>query len=219
MTMGRAVALLRSLALSGSLLLALGGCAAAPSVVALASSPPAVSSPAATVSEPAPSVPPVPTRDATILTAAGPIAPTELRIGAIDLGMVVAAVGVTDDSLMELPPDTAVAGWYRFGPGVSEAAGTTVIAAHVDSNAYGLGPFARLKDLAPGESIELTTADGTVAPYTVSTVNTVVKAEVPLADVFSRDGPPRLVLITCGGDFDYTSRHYLSNVIVEATPA
>ena len=39
------------------------------------------------------------------------------------------------------------------------------------------------------------------------------------AGVFVQDGPARLVLITCGGDFDYDTRHYLSNVVVTATPS
>ena len=32
-------------------------------------------------------------------------------------------------------------------------------------------------------------------------------------------GPPALVLITCGGDFDRSIRRYRSNVVVTAVPA
>jgi hypothetical protein len=44
------------------------------------------------------------------------------------------------------------------------------------------------------------------------------KEELP-ADVYSRRGRPRLVLVTCGGPFDEARRHYRDNVVVTAVPA
>lgn len=229
MTRGRAfVAAL--LALSGSLIL--GGCAAAPAspatpstVAAGTPSTGAASTPTATSTQtPAAAPTPVvqvPVADASLGAAIAPssVAPVRLGIAGIDLDMSIDPMGVTAEGLMDLPPDTAVAGWYRFGPGVHASRGSTVIAAHVDSNAYGLGPFVRLKELAPGAEISVQAADGSTARYTVTAVTTTVKADVPLADVFSSTGPHRLMLVTCGGDFDYDTRHYLSNVIVEADPS
>jgi hypothetical protein len=46
----------------------------------------------------------------------------------------------------------------------------------------------------------------------------VLKEQLPLADVFDRSGAPRLVLITCGGQFDYTASSYSDNIVVVATP-
>ena len=43
------------------------------------------------------------------------------------------------------------------------------------------------------------------------------KAALP-ADYFGRGGPSRLVLITCGGTFDSSTRHYRDNVVVVAEP-
>ena len=43
------------------------------------------------------------------------------------------------------------------------------------------------------------------------------KTELP-AELFSRAGPPRIALITCGGAFNTTTRHYQDNVIVVAAP-
>ena len=45
----------------------------------------------------------------------------------------------------------------------------------------------------------------------------VPKAELP-AELFSRAGPPRLALITCGGAFNDTTRHYADNVVIVAEP-
>ncbi len=36
---------------------------------------------------------------------------------------------------------------------------------------------------------------------------------------FDRAGPPRLTLVTCGGEFDYENRRYLSNLVLTAIPA
>jgi hypothetical protein len=37
-------------------------------------------------------------------------------------------------------------------------------------------------------------------------------------EVFAVGGPPRLVLITCGGAFDRRTRNYADNVVVVAEP-
>ena len=44
------------------------------------------------------------------------------------------------------------------------------------------------------------------------------KADLPLDEVFQRSGPPRLVLITCGGPFDRTTGSYQENIVVTAVP-
>lgn len=36
--------------------------------------------------------------------------------------------------------------------------------------------------------------------------------------LFTRDGPPRLALITCTGDFDPELGHYADNLVVLAAP-
>jgi hypothetical protein len=42
---------------------------------------------------------------------------------------------------------------------------------------------------------------------------------VPLDALFQRTGPPRLVLLTCGGEFQPELRSYADNVVVVAEPA
>ena len=60
-------------------------------------------------------------------------------------------------------------------------------------------------------------ADDRVRRYAVTDVEKVAKAEVPLDQVFRRDGDPALVVITCGGSFD-RGRGYSDNVVVTARP-
>jgi hypothetical protein len=38
------------------------------------------------------------------------------------------------------------------------------------------------------------------------------------ADVFRRDGPPRLALVSCGGAFDERTGNYADNIVVLAQP-
>jgi hypothetical protein len=93
-----------------------------------------------------------------------------------------------------------------------------VLVGHVDSAVAGLGTFAVLRELGVGERVELRGADGRALAYRVVARRQLGKAALP-ADLFARDGPPRLVLVTCGGRFDRTIRHYTDNVIVYAEPA
>lgn len=44
------------------------------------------------------------------------------------------------------------------------------------------------------------------------------KSALPVEDLFSRAGTDRLVLITCGGEFDRTTGRYADNVVAIATP-
>ena len=171
-----------------------------------------------TPSVPVPSVS-VSSADLTAQATETVIAPVSLRIPAQDIALPIDPVGVQADGQMEIPPLAERGGWYRFGAAPGEVAGTAVIAAHVDSIASaGLGPFARLKNLVPGDAVEVTLADGTSRDYAVTSVDRVAKSDARWQDVFVRDGAPRLVLITCGGVFQPAVGHYADNVIVTAEP-
>lgn len=189
----------------------LAGCSAAPV------EPPAASAPApkANPSRLAVDVPIVSTELAAPRT---PVQPLSVEVPSEGIAVSVIPVGVQPDGLMELPADVKVAGWYRFGADPLSAEGTTVIAAHVDSIEYGLGPFAGLKRLPAGTEIVVGMQDGSTVRYAIESVTSILKEQLPLADVFDRSGAPRLVLITCGGQFDYTASSYSDNIVVVATP-
>jgi len=162
----------------------------------------------------------VPRQSAALSSQLAPVsAPVRVRSEALGIDMSVEAEGLGDDGAMGLPANPAVAGWYRYGAGPGSPAGATVIAAHVDSLAYDIGPFAALATAPAGTEIVLETADGGTHRYSVASVDSQKKPEVPWANVFDRTGTPRLTLVTCGGEFDYEARRYLSNVIVTAVPA
>jgi hypothetical protein len=168
-----------------------------------------------------PAVPAVPRRSAALDDNRPIASPAPNRIEIADLGIdvTVRPVGLDDQGRMGLFDDPSIAAWYQWGPAPASPAGSTVIAAHVDSLEYDLLPFARLKDAVDGMQVVVTDAAGTRHPYAVQSVRVVEKADVDWNVAFDRAGPPRLALVTCGGEFDYENRRYLSNLVLTATPA
>jgi sortase (surface protein transpeptidase) len=142
--------------------------------------------------------------------------PERLAIASLDVDMPVEAVGVQDTGEMEIPERPSVAGWYRFGKAPADAEGTTVIAAHVDDREYGVGPLAKLREAREGDEVAVTDADGTVTTYVTESVTYIPRAELPVEELFTREGPRTLAVITCGGDFDQQTRTYSDNVVLIA---
>lgn len=147
------------------------------------------------------------------------VPPARLRIPGIGVDARVNPVAVdpkTND--FAVPPSVDEVGWYRFGPGITAAAGSMVIAGHVDAAKQGKGAFFKLRDLDPGDKLEVAGPDGEVVRFTVVAREIYRKAAIPLDRYFARDGALRLTLITCGGPFDSASGHYRDNVVVTASP-
>ncbi len=171
---------------------------------------PAPSSSTGTVVPPAAAAPP----GAIVVDPAAVPAPVSVDVPALGLTEPLLGLGVADDGTAEVPADPARAGWFTGG-GRPGARGPTVLLGHVDSTA-GPGVFARLRDLAPGDVVEVTVADGTVARYTVTGTEQVPKGSFPTAAVFGATADDVLRLITCTGDFDRSARSYVDNLVVTA---
>lgn len=189
-----------------------------------AASPPAVPTETPDVAAPptpGPAVPAVPRRSAALEDNQPVVPPAPRRIEIPDLGIDVAVqpVGLDEQGRMGLFDDPSIAAWYQWGPAPASVAGSTVIAAHVDSLEYDLLPFSRLKDAGASTQIFVTDAAGTRHPYLVQSLSVSEKADVDWVAAFDRAGPPRLTLVTCGGEFDYENRRYLSNLVLTAMPA
>jgi hypothetical protein len=176
--------------------------------------------PAPPVAEPAPApLPEIPVVDAAPRSqrSARAVQPARLRIDRADLDVEIRPTGVAEDGSMQLPETIRRAGWYRFGSTPSDPTGTTVIAAHVDTRSEGLGPFARLTSVRRGERIVITDRAGDEHAYRVSSRRHVARTRLPVDDLFDRDGPPRLVVLTCGGAYD-ARNGYHDNIVVIAEP-
>ena len=148
--------------------------------------------------------------------------PVLLRAPAIGVDAPIVVVGLEDDEeTMEIPSDVRTVGWYEpfTGAGVIPGeAGTAVIAGHVDSRVQGKGAFWSLRDLRPGDVVDVEHADGTTTRWEVESVVRYPKDEIPIAEIFTFAGPERLALITCGGRFDRSANAYPDNYVVTAVP-
>ena len=125
-------------------------------------------------------------------------------------------LGLNADGTMEVPRDYGLAGWFTGGamPGQD---GPAVISGHVDSKS-GPAVFYRLRDLRRGDTIRVQRAAGDWLAFEVTGTARYAKAAFPTDAVFGPVTGPVLRVITCGGDFDRSSGHYLDNVVVTARP-
>ncbi len=153
------------------------------------------------------------------LAASPAVPPDRLALPSLGVDASIVPVGVEPDGQMEVPDDVGEVGWYRHGPAPQDGSGSIVLAGHVDSRTEGRGAFFDLQRLGPGDEVRVADADGTSTTWVVTGRSTIAKPEVPLEELFRRDGPPRLALVTCGGDFDADRRSYRSNVVVIAEPS
>ncbi len=141
--------------------------------------------------------------------------PTAIRFPRLDVAARIVPVGLTSDGQVAVPTDIRTAGWYRFGARPGQGEGPTVVVAHVDSREQGVGPFAALGSLRRGDRITVT-AGGSTTIYTVTTVARIAKSALDERLLFEADGPERLHVVTCGGEFDERTRSYKDNVIAVA---
>jgi hypothetical protein len=151
-----------------------------------------------------------PVNNATIATARS--TPVELTIPAISLTASLSTLGLNTDGTVQVPTDVQQPGWYGLGPSPGEV-GSAVILGHVDSRA-GPAVFFKLRTLVAGDLVNVTLADGDTAQFKVTSATMYPKASFPDQLVYASHGYSALQLVTCGGDFDEQTGHYLSNVVV-----
>lgn len=143
--------------------------------------------------------------------------PARFVASSIGVDLPVVKTGVADDGRMQLPETNQEVAWYAYGSRPGDAAGTTVLAAHVDTRTEGLGPFARLRQLRRGAELAVTDAAGRTRRYTVTAVDDVPKSRVSVDQLFRQDGPATLRVLTCGGPFSRQTG-YRDNIVVSAEP-
>jgi hypothetical protein len=141
-------------------------------------------------------------------------APVSLTIPLIGVQTNLINLGLTSSGALQVPSTTSVAGWYTGSPRPG-AIGSAIIIGHVD-NTSGPGVFYRLPELTKGDKVYVKRADGTLAEFSVTSVQTYSKDHFPSEDVYGPTPDAELRLITCGGAFDSATGHYLSNIVVYA---
>jgi LPXTG-site transpeptidase (sortase) family protein len=143
--------------------------------------------------------------------------PVSIRIPALDQEAPILPAGVETNGDMEVPDNVSDVAWYKYGSAPGEP-GSAVLAAHVDLAGQGPGVFFELGALDPGNVIYIDFDDGSTEAYRTEARAVYDKDSLPTDAIFSREGPPVLTLITCGGDFNRSIRRYDSNIVVYAVP-
>jgi len=143
--------------------------------------------------------------------------PTALAIPALRVQATVVPVDSSGE-ILGVPADPAQVGWWTGSAPPGAASGTVVIDGHIDSATTGPGAFYQLADLLIDDLLIITTTTGDQRNYAVTGRRTYLKANGLPPDLFATTGPPRLVLITCGGSFDRSTGSYSHNIVVFATP-
>ena len=143
--------------------------------------------------------------------------PASIEVPTIGVQAPIVRVGNTADRGMEIPSGVSNVGWWKHGPTPGET-GNAVMVAHVSTRVDGVptrGLFYDLIDLEIGDPVTVET-NSVVLSFIVTEVVVYPKTEIPIDRIFSREGTPGLVLITCGGEYDGETRHFDSNVVVYA---
>jgi hypothetical protein len=137
------------------------------------------------------------------------------------------AIGVTSDLLdlglnangsIQVPSlvtSADEAAWYKYSATPGQI-GTSVIEGHADSY-QGPAVFYRLGALQPGDTVDVTLADGITAIFRITGVRQYLKSNFPAKAIYGATDYAALRLITCGGVFDYATGHYLSSIVVFAS--
>jgi sortase (surface protein transpeptidase) len=137
--------------------------------------------------------------------------PVRVVIPTLDVDADIVPVGLKNGSEMEVPTVGTV-GWYKLGalPG---AAGPAVLVSHVSWQGK-KGAFYYLKNLKPGDQVEVYDKSGDHAVFQVDSSETILKTKLPAERIWNQTEQSVIRLITCGGAYDSKTGHYLSNVIV-----
>ena len=185
--------------------------------------PPAAQAPADPVDTPTPttsSAPvPAPTATATEVAKKVPL-PTTISIPSLDVTSKLLTLGLADDGTIAVPAkgkNYDRAAWFDGSPRPG-ANGPAVIEGHVDGD-NGPSVFHDLGKITKGATITVTREDGSKVHFVVDGVASYPKDDFPVTKVYANTKDPQLRLITCGGEFDRTTGHYVDNTVVFAHQA
>jgi hypothetical protein len=127
-------------------------------------------------------------------------------------------VGTRPDGQLAVPHDIRVAGWWRGGSRIGDPFGSTLLAAHVDSFTQGLGPYAELLSVRPGQLIRVTSRH-LQQDFSVVSLRLVPRTTPSLPRwIYTAQGPRTLTLVTCAGPYVRKRGGYQNLAVITATP-
>jgi LPXTG-site transpeptidase (sortase) family protein len=139
--------------------------------------------------------------------------PSRLRIPKLNINSPIMKLGLNADRTIQVPPldRPNVTGWWKGGPTPGEK-GASVILGHNIGNGR-RSVFDKLGTLKPGDTVQVTRGNGSVATFEITKLEQIAKSRFPTEKVYGKLSYPGIRLITCGGRFDSSSGHHVDNVI------
>ena len=158
------------------------------------------------------------TQDAsqTQIQTAPSIVPARIQIPSIGVDARVQKVGVNAAGAMQAPSNFADVGWYQDGSKPGEP-GSAVFDGHVNNAFTKAGVFEHLSQMRTGDTVVVLDTVGHTRVFSVQSVKIYPADSAPIAEIFSRAGPPQLILITCGGVWDATKHQFSDRLVVYAS--
>jgi len=155
----------------------------------------------------------VPTATPTPLPFDGKLA--RMSAPAVGIDHAIEEIGITNNQLDTPKDGVGKVGWYNIydKPGFGKNA---VFAAHVNYN-FKDGPFARLKEVQPGDQVTIQMADGPAYTYEVIFYQRYDVKTIPMGELIAAADKPAneewITLITCGGRFQQTHENGLGEYL------
>lgn len=140
--------------------------------------------------------------------------PSRLRIPKLHVNSPIMKLGLNADHTIQVPPldQPNLTGWWVGGPTPGEK-GASVILGHNVGNGHP-SVFEKLGTLKPGDTVQVTRDNGSVATFEITKLEQIAKSRFPTEKVYGRLSYPGIRLITCGGRFDASWGHHVDNIIV-----
>lgn len=145
---------------------------------------------------------------------AAPTGPSRLIIPDIGVNASMENRGLTKDNAVDVPKSLWTVSWFNRSsrPGTS---GPAMIVGHYSS--HGRAVFANLHKLKSGQKIVVRDDSNQVYTYAVKSINSYPQAEVPMAELLGdKQSKPRLVLITCGGQYIKGAHDFTNRTVIRA---
>ena len=154
-------------------------------------------------------------RPTPVLTPVSNAPVDRLVIPKIGVDAPVVTVGVDGQGIMQSPRTAFEVGWYDFTarPGTG---GNAVFSGHVDFASVGAAVFWDLRELGPGDLVEVRLADGTAYQYLVVSSTSYTGDNAPIADIVGPTGKDTVTIITCTGTFNREVHQYSHRLVVRA---
>lgn len=139
--------------------------------------------------------------------------PSRLRIPKLHVNSPIMKLGLNADHTIQVPPLSKpnMTGWWDGGPTPGEKGASVILGHNVGNGRPSV--FEKLGTLKPGDTVQVTRANGSVATFQITKLEQIAKSRFPTQKVYGKLSYPGIRLITCGGRFDASWGHHVDNII------